>query len=299
MTASEAGRSPHAAPASGPGPFTRPDPPPDARNLIIVTLDSLRFDTCVEAAPAELSRLGEIERRYSYASWTAPSHYNLLMGLLPHTSPPGQLASAYYRQDFERLAHRLGVAEIGMANLLPSMYLPTLLRNRLGYLTNAYVSMPVLNPATVLNSDFDRYELMPSHHDLPGMISRLRFSADRPSFHLLNVGETHYPYSFEGDDGASLPHVSGLHGAVKRIGDDAESGFFTAAELRELRERQVNSAAYVSRLLEGLFDVAPKDTWIIVTADHGELFGEDGYFGHGPFMHEKVLEVPFVEGLRG
>jgi hypothetical protein len=35
---------------------------------------------------------------------------------------------------------------------------------------------------------------------------------------------------------------------------------------------------------------------IIVTADHGELFGEDGYFGHGPIQHEKVWEVPFVEG---
>jgi hypothetical protein len=34
-----------------------------------------------------------------------------------------------------------------------------------------------------------------------------------------------------------------------------------------------------------------------VTADHGELFGEDGYFGHGPIQHPKVLEVPFVEGL--
>jgi hypothetical protein len=27
------------------------------------------------------------------------------------------------------------------------------------------------------------------------------------------------------------------------------------------------------------------------------LFGEDGYFGHGPVMHEKCFEVPFLEGL--
>jgi glucan phosphoethanolaminetransferase (alkaline phosphatase superfamily) len=33
-----------------------------------------------------------------------------------------------------------------------------------------------------------------------------------------------------------------------------------------------------------------------VTADHGELFGEQGYFGHGPIHHDKVYEVPFVEG---
>ena len=26
------------------------------------------------------------------------------------------------------------------------------------------------------------------------------------------------------------------------------------------------------------------------------LFGESGFFGHGPIMHKKVYEVPFVEG---
>jgi len=35
----------------------------------------------------------------------------------------------------------------------------------------------------------------------------------------------------------------------------------------------------------------------VVTSDHGELFGEDGLFGHGPFIHEKVLEVPLAEGM--
>jgi hypothetical protein len=34
-----------------------------------------------------------------------------------------------------------------------------------------------------------------------------------------------------------------------------------------------------------------------VTSDHGELFGEDGWFGHGPIVHDKVLEVFLVEGL--
>jgi hypothetical protein len=35
---------------------------------------------------------------------------------------------------------------------------------------------------------------------------------------------------------------------------------------------------------------------ITITADHGEVFGEDGYVGHGPVLHEKVYEVPFIEG---
>jgi arylsulfatase A-like enzyme len=60
----------------------------------------------------------------------------------------------------------------------------------------------------------------------------------------------------------------------------------------------VRSAAYADRLIADLLDVVPSNTWVVVTADHGELFGEDGFFGHGPINHEKVLEVPFVEGLR-
>ena len=43
-------------------------------------------------------------------------------------------------------------------------------------------------------------------------------------------------------------------------------------------------------------DLAPRNTYVTITSDHGELFGEDGYFGHGPIQHEKVLEVPFLEG---
>jgi glucan phosphoethanolaminetransferase (alkaline phosphatase superfamily) len=45
-----------------------------------------------------------------------------------------------------------------------------------------------------------------------------------------------------------------------------------------------------------LFDLVPANTYITVTSDHGELFGEEGYFGHGPINHAKVYEVPFVEG---
>ena len=47
-------------------------------------------------------------------------------------------------------------------------------------------------------------------------------------------------------------------------------------------------------------DALDPTSWIDVVPgwvpDHGELFGEDGYFGHGPIAHDKVLEVPFVEG---
>src|SRR5947207_9571802 len=113
-------------------------------HLVVVILDSLRYDSWVAGEPEVLGRLGPIERRWSYASWTAPSHYNLLMGLLPHSAPKHVYASEYYKQDFVRYSARLGVDGIEFKRLLPSMYLPTYLAHTLGYQTGALVSMPVL-----------------------------------------------------------------------------------------------------------------------------------------------------------
>ena len=84
------------------------------RNLVVVVLDSLRYDSWIAAEPEVLGRLGQVERRWSYATWTAPSHYNLLMGLLPHTSPPEVYASEYYKQDFVRYGERLGGSDAAL-----------------------------------------------------------------------------------------------------------------------------------------------------------------------------------------
>jgi hypothetical protein len=270
----------------------------------VVVLDSLRYDTWLAAKPKSLAWLGEAERRWSYASWTAPSHYNLLMGLLPHSSPPHVYASEYYKQDFLRYRERLGVPDMEFGKLLPSIFLPTYLKHTLGYRTHARVSMPVLNRFTPINRDFDSYRLMPTHHDMSAIVRELHFDEQQPSFWLLNVGETHYPYAWPGQDSSDLPHISGVHGVFKRLDEiRAEGGetaeFFDEARLRELHERQIASLEYLDGVFATLLERLPANTWLIVTSDHGELFGEDGYFGHGPIAHEKVLEVPFVEGLVG
>ena len=168
------------------------------------------------------------------------------------------------------------------------------------------VSMPVLNPFTVINRDFDSYELMPRHNDMAAMLDRLNFD-DGPSFHLLNVGETHYPYALPHEDPSEWPRISGVHGVFRQLDDEIAGGrlvseeqpFFDQRKLDELRARQVKAVRYLDDVVERLFDAVPRDTWVIITSDHGELFGEDGYFGHGPIMHEKCFEIPFVEGRVG
>jgi hypothetical protein len=295
------------AEAASPVPSQRPLAPPGTKNLVFVVLDSLRHDSWTDAAPSNLAKLGPVERRWSYASWTAPSHYNLLMGLLPHSSPSEVYASEYYKQDFLRYSERLGVEGIEFRKVLPSIFLPTFLRNSLGYRTEARVSMPVLNPHTAINRDFDHFELMPSHNDMGAMVDQLEFDDERPTFHLLNVGETHYPYALPDEDPSQWPRISGVHGVFKHLDENGDGDgdgsstepreFFDQKQLGELQDRQVAALEYLDGVFARLFDRLPSNTWVIVTSDHGELFGEDRYFGHGPIAHPKVFEVPFVEGM--
>lgn len=284
---------------------SRVTPRDGLHNLVLVVLDSCRWDTWQRAVDdgscKHLGRLGLAERRYSYASWTAPSHYNLLTGLLPHRSPTGVFASEVYKDEYLAYAERLGT-EVDFSKLLPGLWLPGFLRG-IGYETGARVSLPVLNPRTGINRDFDSYRLMPKHNDMSGLLDSVHFSSGRPSFWMLNVGETHYPYVGAGEDPGELPHISGVHGVAKRLSTGAglvsaeeAPGFFDADGMERLHERQVTTLRGLDRCFEHLFDTVPKDTWVVVTADHGELFGEEGYFGHGPIAHDKVFEVPFVEG---
>ncbi len=304
----EAPKRPPLRPMMRPG-MLPPHPEPQAdKNFIIVILDSCRWDAMVAAEPKVISKLGKIEKRYTYASWTAPSHYNLLTGLLPHTSPANVYASDYYKDDFFNYNQRLGAKGIEFGKMVPGLWFPGLLRNTLGYNTHARVSLPVLNPKTGINRDFDSFELMDSHNDMKSMLPTMKFSDDRPSFYMLNVGETHYPYAKPDEDSSMWPRISGVNGVFKKLDTQIDENgnlmseenapkFFDQDKLDQLRERQVDTVRYLDKeVFTELFDMVPKNTTIIVTADHGELFGEAGYFGHGPIMHEKCFEVPYLEG---
>jgi hypothetical protein len=270
------------------------------KHLILVILDSCRYDAFVAASTPNMDRIGTAERRWSYASWTSPSHYVFLMGLLPHTSPAGVFASEVYKNEFTQWVDRLGVDELSFKDFLPQLSLPKVL-SKLGYRTVGRVSMPVLNKFTLLSHHFDDYKLMDNHNDFAGMVREIELPEDEPHFYFLNLGETHYPYMLTGDD---LPIISGVHGVFKALGEEqagaavmGQAGeFFDTEKMRYLQQQQVRTVEYVDGLVGELLSKCPQDTHLIVTADHGELFGEDGYFGHGPVMHPKVFEVPFLEG---
>jgi membrane-anchored protein YejM (alkaline phosphatase superfamily) len=272
----------------------------NSNHFVFIIMDSCRYDSFQAAATPNIDQLGTADCRYSYASWTSPSHFTYLMGMLPHQSPRKVFASEVYKQEFAKWVDRLGIPDLSFKTFVPYLSLPKVLKNN-GYRTTARVSMPVLNQYTLLNEHFDDYKLMPNHNDFASMVKEMEFTEEQSQFYFLNLGETHYPYMLNGED---MPRISGIHGVFKEMDEYllvdkeqvSQKTFFDPEEMERLHQQQVKCVEYVDGLIGELFNKCPDNTHIIVTADHGELFGEDDYFGHGPVMHPKCFEVPFVEG---
>jgi hypothetical protein len=277
-------------------------------NVVFIVFDSCRWDAYQAAHTPNLDRIGAAEPRYSYASWTSPSHFTFLMGMVPHTSPRGVFASNVYREEFSQWSQRLNIPAVEFGAFIPHLSLTAFLKAQ-GYYCEGQVSLPVLNPETAISAHFDTYQLAPSHNDLQAIFDRLEFREDRPSFFFINTGETHYPYLLPGETADDLPHLSGVHGVFKSLdeflknpGDflegRKEDEFFTPDQFRAFYAKQIACVEHLDAVVGRFLERCPKNTHFMVMSDHGELFGEDGYFGHGPIFHEKVFEVFFLEGMR-
>ena len=274
-----------------------------ANNLVYIVLDSCRYDSFARAETPNMARLGPLARRYSFASWTAPSHFSLLMGQVPHHSPRGVYAWEVFRTQFTQWVVRLGLPDMSFQTFVPDLCLAAVLRKH-AYRTIARVSLPALNPSAGLARGFDDYRLMAHYSSLADILPELVFPADERRFYFLNLGETHYPYMLTDE---MLPKLPGLHGVASRMDKIlARSGetpgdapvFFSQETMRHFHDQQIRCVSYVDGLVGDLMAQAPPNTYFLITGDHGELFGEDNYFGHGPIMHEKCFEVPLIEGLR-
>jgi hypothetical protein len=105
---------------------------------------------------------------------------------------------------------------------------------------------------------------------------------DQPQFVFMNVGETHQPYWHKG---ASWNFDQGPCRTYEE-GNDAD----------ECRRRQRACVEFVDAELAPVLERF-KYSNAVISADHGDAWGEDGQWGHG-FNHPKVFEVPLLYRLK-
>ena len=103
------------------------------------------------------------------------------------------------------------------------------------------------------------------HNDMRAMLSRMKFSEEQPSFYLLNVGETHYPYALPSEPERTWPHLADVQGVFRNLDLFVEGGklrrgaryCFDKQGLQELKNRQIEAVRYLDTVVEELFDLMP------------------------------------------
>jgi len=266
-----------------------PPEPAAHPNLLLVTIDTLRPDRLAcYGGPADAGRflcsLGESGVRFAWAfataPHTAPSIASVLTGLYPSEHGVRQTAASY------------------LAPGVPT--LPALLREA-GYATAAFVSNPVLERSRQLDRGFRLYDQRMPRRELnrPGFVERdarattdaalawAQMSAAEPWFLWVHFQDPHGPYA----PPDAPPARDAPGGTPLPVLEQDESGFGgIPAYLEEIRYLD----DHLRRLVEGL-DRLGSPPAVLATADHGEAFGEDGFFfAHGHSVGLDQVHVPML-----
>jgi arylsulfatase A-like enzyme len=272
-------------------------------DLLLITVDTLRADrlACYGGPPdvgTEICALADGGTRFAWAfstaSHTAPSMASMLTSQYPSQHGVRQAARSALR------ANALSVAE---------------LLHAAGYATAAFVSNPVLNPRRRFGQGFEVFDdrMTRKERNRKRMLEREASAATdaalawashapRPWLIWVHYQDPHGPYDPPGgsparDDSRDevLPVRSGNSGLGGIPAYQALPGLHTLAayEQRYLDEIRYLDV-HVARLVEGLDALGPRPV-VLLTADHGEAFGEDGfYFAHGHSVGLDQIRVPLL-----
>ncbi len=269
----------------------------DRPSVLLVTFDTTRADHigAYGYEPAEtptidtLAAAGTLyERAYSTAPLTIPSHSTIFTGRNPPTH------GVRDNGDFN-----LGEAEITLAERFTDA----------GYTAAAFTSAfptqarwgfdqgfavyhdPLERPPTQLDwSDQRRADEV-----VDDALTTLGAMGDGPLFVWLHFFDPHWPYDppppFDPDE----PACEGL-GTGADPEREARSAARDACDLARYDGEIAYTDHQLGRFLEW-WDHAHPDSWVVVTADHGEGLGDGGERTHGFLLHDGTIRVPLV--LRG
>jgi membrane-anchored protein YejM (alkaline phosphatase superfamily) len=253
------------------------------QSVLFITLDSCRYDTFVSTPVPNLKAVGKLYRAMAPGNFTYGSHAAMFVGFTPGVANKFEpYVNSKYGKIFRILSGGLpGKAEhfvLTGRNIIDGF-------KRLGYLTIGSGAVGWFDPNTEtgqsLIQDFDAFFYPSNTFSLARQIqwiSEYLNNLSQPVFVFLNVGETHVPYYYEG--------------ASWSIEDNPCIPFSSNNRRDECIKRQKMCLQYVDQLLQPLLN-AFQNSNILVCADHGDCWGEDGLWEHG-FYHEKVLEVPLI-----
>ncbi len=284
-------------------------PPADAAAeapplVLLVTFDTTRADHLSaygyerETSPNldALAAEGTLyERATSTASWTLPAHASLFTAKITRghgarydPDGPLQLTAGIDgpdRWDAYR-ARGLSSQETTLAERLQEA----------GFATAGIVAGPWMKRVFGLDEGFDHYDDANIDsvrgrlaEDLTGAaIEWLASVEDQPAFLFLNYYDPHSPFD------APPPYTHWFHE------DGAPDDKSRASEIARYDAEIRYTDHHFGRLLESLRQTGRyENALIVVTADHGELLGEHGLWGHGSSLHEEEIHIPMIVKPRG
>jgi arylsulfatase A-like enzyme len=255
--------------------------------LVLITLDTLRYDRLVGDATRmpNTRRWAEeatsFARFYATTATTLPTHATLLTGL--HPWEHGVVRNGLpLDASFVTVAERLRGAGFATAAVVAALPLSRRFGLDQGF--------DVYRDAFELRAPDDRagpyYSLASSITD--AALAVLAEASDPRQFLWVHYYDPHAPY---GDTG-SAPTVEPTD--VHRAAREGRDGGAVLARARDLYDADVRFLdTELARLLERLAEDAERFvTHVVITADHGEAFGEDGALGHGKRLIPAALHVP-------
>jgi hypothetical protein len=251
-------------------------------SILFVTLDSLRYDTARTAYDsgltphlAALLPEGGWERRQTPGTFTLPAHVAFFSGFLPKLPQPRQPPRLWECRPpaFKTVPPQTFVFDA--PNLLVGLA-------RHGYRSVCVGGVTYFSRETplgaVLLDLFDEDHWRPefcspepdsTRHQVDRALEIAARYQDRPIYLFVNISATHVP-----------------HGHY--LGDSRDT-------LASQRAALAYADSHLSRLITTL--TAERRWLIILCADHGDAFGEDGYHGRG-IAHPVVMNVPYAAMLR-
>ncbi|MEU3186635.1 STM4013/SEN3800 family hydrolase [Streptomyces sp. NPDC006923] len=252
-------------------------------DLLLVTLDTLRFDVADElAAAGRTPRLarhlqdGRWEKRHAPGSFTYASHQAIFAGFLPTPASHGphpRLFAARFAGS-ETTADRTFVFDTpDLVSGLAGAGYRTVCLGGVGFFNQQGALGSVL-PGLFQESHWETEFGVTSPASFEAQIDRAeRIVAELPReqrlFLFVNVSALHQPNWFH------------LPGATREAGDS--------------RATHAAALEYVDRHIDRLFAAmsSRRRCFAIVCSDHGTAYGDDGWTGHR-LGHKAVWTVPYA-----